>query len=89
MKTIWNNIQRRDLIIFLCILSVVTFSPLPTANAEQAPVSIIIDTVKQNYIQQPFIVDGTTMVPMSAIFRTLGAAVIWDSSTKTVTATKG
>lgn len=37
----------------------------------------------------PTIVDGRTLVPMAAIFKSLGADVSWEGSTRTVTGIKG
>lgn len=37
----------------------------------------------------PMITDGRTLVPVRALFESLGATVEWDATTKTVTATKG
>jgi len=36
--------------------------------------------------QNPVLINGTTLVPMRAIFEALGATIKWDSATKTVTA---
>jgi hypothetical protein len=38
--------------------------------------------------QPPVIVKGTTLVPLRTLFEAMGASVNWDSSTRTVTATK-
>lgn len=40
------------------------------------------------YGQKPVIVNDRTMVPLRAIFETMGAEVEWDDATKTVTATR-
>lgn len=37
----------------------------------------------------PFIINGTTMVPLRGIFEALGADVRWDGATGTVIATRG
>lgn len=37
----------------------------------------------------PQIINGRTMVPLRAIFETMGADIEWDDATKTVTATRG
>ncbi|UJF34090.1 stalk domain-containing protein [Paenibacillus hexagrammi] len=37
----------------------------------------------------PVIVEGSTMLPVRALFQAVGAQVVWDESTKTVTGTKG
>ncbi len=36
----------------------------------------------------PVIINGRTMMPMRAVFETLGAQIVWDDTTKTVTGTK-
>ena len=41
------------------------------------------------YGQNPEIISGRTMVPLRSIFEAMGANVMWDNSTKTVTATRG
>lgn len=35
------------------------------------------------------IIDGCTIVPMRALFEGLGTEILWDNTTKTVTAIKG
>lgn len=41
-----------------------------------------------NFSSPPIIVQGTTLVPMRSLFEAQGAKVVWDSSTRTVTAIK-
>ncbi|MDO4562742.1 MAG: stalk domain-containing protein [Clostridia bacterium] len=41
------------------------------------------------YGQEPVIVNDRTLVPLRAIFETMGAEVNWDDATRTVTATRG
>ena len=48
-------------------------------------ISITIDDVKQSYEVSPVIADGRTLVPVRAIFESLGAKVEWDEKTKMVT----
>ncbi len=40
------------------------------------------------YGQEPVIVNDRTLVPLRAIFEKMGAEVVWDDATKTVTATR-
>lgn len=56
-----------------------------TSNNE---ISILLDSKKMNFTQSPVIENGTTLVPMRAIFETMGASVDWDNETKTVTSVK-
>ncbi|MBR3791274.1 MAG: copper amine oxidase N-terminal domain-containing protein [Clostridia bacterium] len=52
----------------------------------QREVTILKDGEKLNFDVAPYIVDGFTMVPMRAIFESIGASVTWDQETKTVIA---
>jgi hypothetical protein len=51
-------------------------------------VSVYIDGEQQSFSQPPVLRNGTTFVPMRAIFKQLGATVRWNSLDKVVTATK-
>ncbi|HBQ85141.1 MAG TPA: copper amine oxidase, partial [Syntrophomonas sp.] len=37
----------------------------------------------------PIVEDGRTLVPMAAIFQSMGADITWDGNSRTVTARKG
>ena len=50
-----------------------------TVNIEDSPLSFDVE---------PFIEDGTTFVPMRAIFEALGASIDWNGETRTVTSVK-
>jgi len=58
-----------------------------TASGDKG-IKIYINGVLQKYQVPAVIKKGTTLVPMRALFESLGAKVIWDEKTKTVTATK-
>lgn len=58
------------------------------ASAEDST-SIYIDGVKQSFDPPAMIVQDRTLVPLRAIFESLGATVNWDQATETVTAIKG
>ena len=51
-------------------------------------VTVTYDGKKIGFDQIPIIENGRTLVPLRAIFETLGATVDWDGATQTVTATK-
>jgi len=58
--------------------------------AEYPLANVTIDGVLQNFEGQgAVLINGSTMVPMRAIFENLGATISWKESTKTVTAVKG
>lgn len=52
-------------------------------------ISVYIDGEHQAYTQPPVLENGTTLVPMRAIFEKLGATIVWNSKNKVVTAKKG
>jgi len=62
-----------------CLLSIPAF-------ADFGGVSVSIDGEKLVADTAPVIIEGRTMVPMRAIFESLGAEVEWDDSAKTVSA---
>ena len=59
----------------------------------EARLNDVLVTVNGKFLifvdQKPVIVGDRTLVPLRAIFETLGADVDWDDATKTVTATRG
>ncbi len=52
-------------------------------------ISVILNGKELSFDVKPYIENGTTRVPMRKIFESLGAAVEYDASTKTITACKG
>ena len=52
-------------------------------------ITVILNGNKLTFSENPYIENGTTMVPMRAIFEALGASVNYDTETKAITATKG
>jgi len=59
-----------------------------TASAQE-PVKVTIDGQFITVDVPPTIIDGRTLVPVRAIFESLGVEVDWDESTRTVIGTKG
>lgn len=51
--------------------------------------SLVVDGASVQTDVPPVIVDGRTLVPVRALFESLGATVGWEESTQTATATKG
>ena len=70
------------------VLSIVMVLSMTTVFAD-ADINVTIDGKAQNYDVMPVIENGRTLVPMRAIFESLGAVVSWDDATKTVFGTKG
>lgn len=56
--------------------------------ANVSAVDLFIDTKKIDTDTPPTIVDGRTLVPVAAIFRSLGATVEWNGETRTATGYK-
>ena len=52
-------------------------------------ISVILNNNQLSFTQSPVIENGTTLVPMRAIFEAMGASVDWNNDTKTVTSVKG
>ncbi|WP_028552256.1 copper amine oxidase N-terminal domain-containing protein [Paenibacillus sp. UNC451MF] len=60
------------------------------ANAQDAnTVQVYLQQDKVSWDQLPYIENGSTMVPMRALFEKLGFTVSWDQSTQTASAKKG
>jgi hypothetical protein len=61
--------------------------PTPAASA-QTTISVVLNGTPVSFDQPPIIEDNRTLVPLRAIFEAMGAAIVWDGDTRTVTATK-
>ncbi len=72
------------ILVWMTVLSCLSLSV-----SAQSGIRVFVDHVRVQFDVEPQIVDDRTMVPLRAIFEAMGAAVSWDSETRTVTATKG
>lgn len=72
-------------IILPMVLLISCFGVLSVSAEDK--ITITIDGAIQSYDVSPVIVNGRTLVPMRAIFESLGANVEWNESSRTVTAT--
>lgn len=70
------------------MLAVSAMTVSPAVLAEEDTVSVIVDNVKVEFDQSPVIIDGTTLVPVRAVFEQAGAEVSWDQDTQTATLVK-
>ncbi|WP_155590912.1 stalk domain-containing protein [Lysinibacillus cavernae] len=68
--------------------SISTQTPKATIAPALTKVAVYLNNMKQNYTPGAYMKNGTTLVPMKAIFESLGATVAYDSATKKVTAIK-
>lgn len=75
----------------LCLLaSVFIIGAGMNVMAEEDEISVLVDNEKVVFEdQQPIILDGTTLVPIRAVFEKAGAEVTWDQDTKTATLVRG
>lgn len=53
------------------------------------PIRVYVNGTLLTFDVNPVIENGRTLVPMSAIFKAMGASVSWNGTNQTVTATKG
>lgn len=77
--------MKRFLTVFLAVI--LTASMLVFSAGAADDITVILDGSELSFDVPPQIIDGRTMVPIRAIFEALGAEVLWDDATKTVTAT--
>jgi len=66
---------------------VMLFLLFSTGDIKASPI-VLLDGQQLSFEVSPTIENGTTLVPMRAVFEALGATVQWDSYTQTVTADK-
>lgn len=74
-------------IFVLCLAF--SISAVPNVDASTSSPTVMLDGNLLSFDIPPIIENGRTLVPLRAIFEALGAEVIWDATTQTVTAEKG
>ncbi|MBS3873433.1 MAG: phosphate ABC transporter substrate-binding protein PstS [Firmicutes bacterium] len=77
----------RSVALVLC-LGILASTLQGVALAQTAPITIQLDGRQLVTDVAPIIVNGRTLVPMRAIFESLGASLTWTEATQTVTARK-
>lgn len=81
--------MKKILSIIMIMVLMLNISLINVFAAEQKPINI---TVNGTYVPRtdvaPFIEDGRTLVPVRAVAETMGAEVLWDNDTQTVTMSK-
>ncbi|MGG2197545.1 stalk domain-containing protein [Paenibacillus validus] len=78
---------RKSIAFLLFALALITAAS--AVHAEGDDIKVYLHGKLQSYEQPPLIKDGSTMVPMRAIFETLGATVKWDGENQIIDALKG
>ncbi|WP_171651794.1 copper amine oxidase N-terminal domain-containing protein [Paenibacillus foliorum] len=85
-----RGIKKIRLASFALVLSMlIAIIPAPVSAQESSKIHIYIQQELQQWDQSPFIREGSTMVPMRALFEKLGFLVTWDAGKQTATAIKG
>jgi len=64
-------------------------APVPQPEEDKDEIPVMINGKVLEFDQEPVIYEGRTLVPLRVIFTELGAEIVWDNDTQTVTATKG
>lgn len=72
-------------IVFLALIVTLLFN-IPV-YAENSKISVALDGKTISFDTEPVIENGTTLVPLRAIFEALGATVEWNGDTQTVVST--
>lgn len=78
--------MKKFICLVLSVFLILSCVCISTMAAED--IRVVINGKEQNYDVMPVIVDGRTLVPMRAIFESLGAKVGWIDHSKTVTGTR-
>ena len=65
-----------------------TTAPCPPVEVTFDEISVLLDGRVLLFDVPPRIVNNRTMVPLRVIFEELGASIVWNNDTRTVTATK-
>ncbi len=63
-------------------------APVITTTAPATSAQVFVNGQQLEFKVAPVVVEGRTLVPLRAIFESLGAQVSWNDATRTVTATK-
>ncbi len=72
-----------------CIVFSFLFLNLSHATYADNPIKAYVNGTEIQFDQPPIVLNGSTVVPLRAIFTALGATIEWDSYTRTVKATRG
>ena len=82
--------KRKFALVLTTIMAMSAANAVFAADTENktAEIAVLLNGDKMNFDEPPYIENGTTRVPMRAIFEGLGAEVDWNSNEKTVTAKK-
>ena len=73
-------------ITVIMAIGMIIFPSTSVFAGSNSEIKIILDDTPMQFDVPPQMINGRVMVPMRAIFEALGAEILWDGTTKTVTA---
>ena len=79
----------KKVLITVIMILMVAFAFCMVANASDDNIKVNVDGKNIEFDVPPRAINGRTMVPVRAIFESLGATVNWDTNTNTAYATNG
>ena len=75
----------KKFLLVIATVMIIALAALPSVAAEP-PIRVIMDGTELSFDAQPRIVNDRTLVPLRGIFEAMGATVLWNGDTQTVTA---
>lgn len=72
---------------FFIVIALTISIMLSNISFAYEPIKVYVDNARLNMEVEPIIQNGRTLVPLRAIFESLGADIRWDAETRTVTGT--
>ncbi|PAK55794.1 copper amine oxidase N-terminal domain-containing protein [Paenibacillus sp. 7541] len=81
--------KKKVAIITTLLLTLISPSVLPSVNAAPVSKQVVVDGQRVIFDLNPIIVDGTTLVQFTPVFKKLGITSTWNQEKKQVVATKG
>ncbi len=81
--------KRRIWMITAILLMVMAFAGIYTPVRMEAPIRVTVDGTELSFDQPPVLENSRVLVPVRAIFESLGATVDWNEKQSLVTAKKG
>lgn len=80
--------MKKKQISLLCFVMLLVFMLSSTINVFADDIKVTVDNSYLSFDQPPVVQDGRILVPLKAIFQSLGANVNWDGATQTIIGTK-
>ena len=82
---------KKQITAAITVVSIIASSAVISSCSadEQEHITVTLNSSVMTFDTEPEVVDGSTMVPMRAIFEALGAEVEWNEESGAITATKG